>query len=112
MLECGDRASDVGGWKRYDDPPDVWADRRRTFVDQAPKAPCINDFVGFLSIGKELQNDFARVRDDRFRLASAHCGLQNESCGNIDNLPNFPRSSRFVRYQVRVGHHKMPLLTV
>ena len=112
MPECGEHASDVRAWKRDYDTPDLRADGRTALIDEPSKAPCINDFVGLLSVGEELQNDFARVGHDVFGLASTHCRLRDERCGNIDNLRNFPRSSRLVGYQVRFGHHNTPLPTV
>ena len=98
MPECGEDASGARAGKRDHDTPGWWTDGRGALINEPSKAPCINDFVGLLAVWKELQDQRPRVGDDFFRLDSAHRRLRDERCGNIDNLRNFPRSSRFVGY--------------
>jgi hypothetical protein len=77
-------------------------------VDYSPKAPCVNDFVGFLAVWEEAKNLLTSVIDQHFGFAPAHRGLADESCGYIDNVRDFPRSPGFVSEFLGSRHRCRP----
>ena len=65
----------------------------------------INEFVGFLTVGKERQNASPDLRHQLFGLAASHLRLHDETCRYIDNVSDFPRSPRFVG-ELFTGRHR------
>jgi hypothetical protein len=64
-----------------------------------------------LTTGEETKDLFANVRNEYFRVATAHPGLADERCRYIYNVRDFPRSLRLV-YDLfgRRHHERRPLL--
>jgi len=78
------------------------------FIYYAPKPSCVNDFVGFFSVGKQHEDAAAHRRDKRLGIATAHGRLHDERCRQIDKLSNFPHACGFVCELFRCGHEIFP----